>query len=291
MAGERAAYFPEVWKRAWTNAWGAIVKHTPKTLLRDVVLLLLLLGSAVSLNTVMVRAGLQSADNLRDSVAWTVLVILSFSSAFAAWLVVEGLLLVPRQMWMEAKSAAAAAEGRASRRVRDEAELEAEAWSRVSTGVEQRMAQAESDLADERRKTAELSDLVEKVKVVSMLEAERPQILALLKGLEKRCERYPDEAAAGQFVEEHRRALADARREVIFHAERMINSANPDNAAEIKAAMHAVPLGPTMGRDLREPILGPIYALEAELRQALKFHPRIGALMLSLAEEKADAGG
>ena len=94
-------YWRTVLRRAWQEAWRVVIPHTPVTLARDALFLLIAGFLLWWYEVPLVARGLTSPENLQDTFVWIVFVLTAVVTVFAAAFVVEGLFVVPYTMWKE----------------------------------------------------------------------------------------------------------------------------------------------------------------------------------------------
>lgn len=81
-----------------------MIEHSIKTVVRDALLLAIALGLLWWFQQALVSNKLMSGDNVRDTITWIVIVLISVVTIFSAYFVLEALFLAPRAIWLEAKT-------------------------------------------------------------------------------------------------------------------------------------------------------------------------------------------
>jgi hypothetical protein len=98
------AFWWLVLKRAWREAWSLVVQHSVKAVLRNIAIFLAACFAFYYFQGDLVKLSLTSPENLSDTVAWAVMILIVSILIFLVVFAVMTIFIVPYQMWSELKA-------------------------------------------------------------------------------------------------------------------------------------------------------------------------------------------
>jgi hypothetical protein len=97
-------YWREVLHRAWQEAWELVIQHSPKALIRNGVIFIVACALLHYGQGGLIKRHVTSADNLEDTIVWTVTILIAIVALFSAVFIIEALFITPFRMWRELNS-------------------------------------------------------------------------------------------------------------------------------------------------------------------------------------------
>jgi len=98
---EYGRYWFLIFSRAWEEAWGLVVQHSPRALLRNAIIFIIACVAFYYFQPNLVALKLSSPENLSDTLAWAIMMLVVIIVLFSAVFILETIFIVPYQIWKE----------------------------------------------------------------------------------------------------------------------------------------------------------------------------------------------